>query len=66
MSGKLSAHRQRAEEEAAEDYAWSIRNADQIKPDWNSRNEILIEEFGLGGLVRIKRRAWQLLQAGKA
>lgn len=52
--------RLRREEEAAEDYAWSIRN--WPNRSWPDYNALLIEEHGMAGFMRIKRRAWQLLQ----
>ena len=54
--------RQLSEEEAAEDYAAVIRAASWISPDWTALNERIIEEFGRGGLLRIKRRAWQIIE----
>lgn len=52
--------RAQREEEAAEDYAAMIR--DGIRHDWAAWNAILIEEFSLTALARIKRRAWQIVE----
>ena len=59
----MTTKRQR-EEEAVEDYVWSIQN--RINRDWTAYNAILIEEFGLPGLKRIKRKAWSLIEGRKA
>ena len=64
MTGKLSARRLRAEEEQAEDYAACIRNP-YFNGDWKAYNAILIDEYGLAGLQRIKRRAWQIIEEAK-
>lgn len=63
MTGRLSAHRQRAEAAKAEDYAWAIRNEGQIRPDWKALNATIIDEFGHAGLLRIKRLAWRMIEA---
>jgi hypothetical protein len=63
MNGKLSQRRQKAEAEQAEDYAMSIRSEGWIKPDWRALNERIIDEFGLAGLLRIKRAAWRIVGA---
>jgi hypothetical protein len=63
MSG-LSQKRRKAEAEQAEDYAWAIRNAGMVKPDWKALNARIIDEFGLAGLMRIKRAAWKAVEGG--
>lgn len=60
---KLSERRQKAEAEAADDYAQAILNQGWIKPDWHSLNARIIDEFGRAGLLRIKRAAWQIVEA---
>jgi hypothetical protein len=65
MTTKLSERRQRAEENEAEDYADVIRNVDWIRPDWTALNERIIDEFGRAGLLRIKRRAWQIVEVSR-
>jgi hypothetical protein len=62
MSGTLSPRRRKAEEEQAEDYAAAIRAEAWIKPDWRALNARIIDEFGHGGLLRIKRRAWRIIE----
>jgi hypothetical protein len=64
MSGKLSERRRRMEEEQAEDYAAAIRHSGWITPGWTALNEQIIEEFGRAGLLRIKRRAWEIVEGG--
>lgn len=58
----MSTKKQR-EDEAVEDYVWSIRN--NINRDWSAYNAILIEDFGLATFRRIKTRAWRLLETSK-
>lgn len=55
----------RAEEQEAEDYAWAIQNAGMIRPDWSARNADIIDRFSLTALKRIKRRAWQIIEANR-
>jgi hypothetical protein len=62
MSGTLSKRRQKAETEAAEDYAQVIRGEAWIQPDWRALNARIIDEFGHAGLLRIKRAAWKLIE----
>ena len=66
MSRKLSERRLRFEEEQAVDYAAAIRNSGWITPSWKALNEQIIEEYGLAGLERIKRRAWQIIESEPA
>lgn len=61
----LSQKRQKAEAEAAEDYAQVIRGRGYIQPDWKALNARIEDEFGLAGLRRIKQAAWKLLEGGK-
>jgi hypothetical protein len=62
MTGRLSQRRRMSEAEQAEDYAQIIRSADWIQPDWQALNARIIDEFGLAGLARIKRRAWRMIE----
>jgi len=54
--------RKQAEEEEAQDYAWAIRNSQHIQPDWSAKNGDIIDRFSRAGLLRIKRRAWQIVE----
>jgi hypothetical protein len=58
--------RKRAEEEEAEDYAWAILNSHHIKPDWAAKNADIIDRYSLTALLRIKRRAWQIIEDRRA
>ena len=62
MTGRLSERRRQSEENEAEDYAAVIRDVDWIRPDWTALNARIIDEFGQPGLLRIKRRAWQIIE----
>lgn len=57
--------RQQREEEEAQDYAEAIWSADMIRPDWTAKNADIIDRFSLTALLRIKRRAWQIVERGR-
>jgi hypothetical protein len=65
MTGRLSQRRLKSEAQQAEDYAQILRSADWIKPDWRALNARIIDEFGLAGLSRIKRAAWQIVEGSR-
>lgn len=53
------------EEQEAQDYAWAIQNAGMIRPDWSAKNADIIDRFSRTALLRIKRRAWQIVEASR-
>lgn len=52
-------------EEEARQYAWLIREPN-LNPTWRLINEDLIERYSRTGLLRIKTRAWQIVQRREA
>ena len=53
------------EEDEAQDYAEAILMADMIRPDWAAKNAEIIERWSRAALLRIKRRAWQIVESGR-
>lgn len=51
--------RKRVEAEEAEDYAAALR--DGLRHDWAALNADIIDRLSLTALIRIKRRAWQIV-----
>lgn len=52
------------EEQEAEDYAAAI--LDGLRHDWSALNHDIIDRFSLSALIRIKRRAWRLVEERRA
>jgi hypothetical protein len=63
MTGPTAPERQAAEEQAAQDYADLILN---VVPgrlvDWNAINRAIIDRWSMSALLRIKRRAWAIVE----
>ena len=57
---KAVTRRRQAEEDEAEDYAAAIR--DGLRHDWSALNADIIDRYSVTALIRIKRRAWQIVQ----
>ncbi len=54
--------RRSLEEQEAQDYAWAIQNAGMIHPDWSAKNADIIDRFSRSALLRIKVRAWRIVE----
>jgi hypothetical protein len=61
-TARLSTKRAAIEEEEAQDYAWAIQNAGMIRPDWHAKNADIIDRLSMAALLRIKKRAWQIIE----
>lgn len=60
----LSAPRQEAEEAEAQRYAEAIRvRGDHTAEFWGNLNWEIVERWSRTALQRIKRRAWQIIEA---
>ena len=59
----LSPVRQEAEEAMAQRYAEGIRSHDDFDPFWHDLNAEIINLWSLTALMRVKERAWQIVEA---
>jgi hypothetical protein len=56
----MSEERKRAEEDEAQRYADAIM--DGWRHDWQARNKVIIDRYSRTALLRIKRRAWAIVE----
>lgn len=60
----MKPERERAEEEVAKDYALMLGEPHPAEA-WREINRAIIDRWSVTALLRIKERAWQIVESGR-